>query len=151
MRIETSSLQSSYPQRLMQFGLALFILGLLTGFLLPLMANARMGLSSHLEGIMNGLVLVVLGLLWPRLQLGAGSQKVAYYLALYGTYTNWAATLLAGFIGAGGTMMPLAAAEFIGSGLQEGLITLALMSLSIAMLIVGGMALWGVSRNPVAD
>ena len=72
----------------MQFGLALFILGLLTGFLLPLMANARMGLSSHLEGIMNGLVLVVLGLLWPRLQLGAGSQKVAYYLALYGTYTN---------------------------------------------------------------
>ena len=47
--------------------------------------------------------------------------------------------------------MPLAAAEFIGSGLQEGLITLALMSLSIAMLIVGGIALWGVSRKPIAD
>ncbi len=119
------SMGSDYQRRLLLFGIALFNLGLLTGFLLPLMENARMGLSSHLEGIINGMLLVVLGLTWSRLTLGLTSRRVIYYLAIYGTYTNWAATLLAGFVGAGGSMMPIAASEFIGTGLQEGLIALA--------------------------
>ncbi|MDD3764520.1 MAG: hypothetical protein PHP86_14620 [Nevskiales bacterium] len=134
-------------RRLLQLGTLLFVLGLLTGFLLPAMANPRMGLSSHLEGVLNGLVLIVLGLLWTRLVLGAGMRRAALALAVYGTYVNWFATLLAGFWGAGGAMMPLAAPGHAGSALQEGLIAFALISLSLSMLAVGAIVLWGLRAD----
>ena len=61
--------------RLIQLGIILFLAGLLTGFVIPLMANPRVGLSSHLEGVMNGLLLVALGVIWPRLTLGRGTRR----------------------------------------------------------------------------
>jgi len=51
---------------LVRYGVLLFLLGLLTGLIVQKLANPRMGLSSHLEGVMNGTFLVVLGLIWPR-------------------------------------------------------------------------------------
>jgi (hydroxyamino)benzene mutase len=133
---------------LLQLGVVLFLLGLLTGFLLPAMENPRMGLSSHLEGVMNGMVLVGLGLLWPMLTLGDRVRQLALVLAVYGTYANWLTTLAAGFWGAGGGMMPLAAAGYIGTGVQEGLVTFGLISLSVAMVIVAAVVLWGLHRPP---
>jgi hypothetical protein len=58
--------------RLIQLGVFLFLLGLLGGFAIPFLANPRMGLASHLEGVMNGMLLVLLGLIWPRLTLRQG-------------------------------------------------------------------------------
>jgi hypothetical protein len=55
--------QNWTAHRLLQFGVLLFLLGLLSGFVTPALANPRMGLSSHLEGVMNGTFLVILGLL----------------------------------------------------------------------------------------
>jgi len=48
---------------------SLFLLGLLTGFAVPALKNPRLALSSHLEAVLNGMFLVLLGLLWPHLQL----------------------------------------------------------------------------------
>lgn len=128
---------------LLRAGILLFLLGLLGGFMLPLMENPRMGLSSHLEGVMNGTFLVVLGLAWGRLSLGATAQKVLFAVVVYGTYANWLATQLAGFWGAGATMMPIAGGEMAGSALQEGLIVIALISLSVGMITACLLTLWG--------
>ena len=49
---------------LFKLGLVLFLLGLLTGFAIPALKNPRMALSSHLEAVLNGMFLVLLGLLW---------------------------------------------------------------------------------------
>jgi hypothetical protein len=54
---------------LFELGLVLFLLGLLTGFAVPALKNPRMALSSHLEAILNGIFLVLLGLLWPHVDL----------------------------------------------------------------------------------
>jgi hypothetical protein len=35
-------------------GLLLFLLGLLVGLAAPVLANPRMGVSSHIEGVLNG-------------------------------------------------------------------------------------------------
>lgn len=48
-------------RRLMWHGMLLFPLGLLTGFAETSFANVRMGLASHLEGVMNGIFLLALG------------------------------------------------------------------------------------------
>ena len=43
----------------------------LTGFIIPLTANPRAGLASHLEGVMNGTFLLALGCAGSELRLGA--------------------------------------------------------------------------------
>jgi hypothetical protein len=48
-------------RRLMWHGMFLFLLGLVTGLVEQRFANVRMGLSAHLEGVMNGILLLALG------------------------------------------------------------------------------------------
>jgi (hydroxyamino)benzene mutase len=136
--------------RLITWGMALFLIGLLTGFAIPALANPRMGLTSHLEGLMNGTFLVVLGLVWTRLRVSERTLRIGFRLAVFGAYANWATTLAAGVLGAGGTMMPLAAGEHIGSRSIELLIAAGLLSLSLAMLALLGIVLWGLRGGPDA-
>lgn len=137
--------------RLLQIGIGLFLLGLLTGFAIPVLDNPRMGLSSHLEGVLNGLFLVGLGLIWPRLALNAWAGRATFYLAVYGGIANWLATLLAAFWGAG-AMMPIAGGRQGGSALQEAVISGLLLSLSVAMVVVCALVLWGLrGRRAHAD
>ena len=142
-------MRSRRSHRLLQLGVLLFLFGLLTGFAIPMLENPRMGLSSHLEGVLNGIFLVVLGLLWPRLRLGRAASASAFWLALFGTFANWAATLLAAAWGAGRTM-PIAAGSHQGTAAQETLIMVLLFSLSAAMVAECGLVLWGLRGTPEA-
>ena len=130
-------------RRLIRCGILLFLLGLLTGLIVPALANPRMGLSSHLEGVMNGIFLVVLGLVWPRLRLSRAAQAIAFWLSVYGTFVNWAATLAAAAWGAGAPMMPIAGLGHEGTRVPEGSIAFGLVSLALAMIATCGIVLWG--------
>src|SRR5262245_66274977 len=106
-------------RRLLRCGIVLFLLGLVTGRLVQSLPLPRMGLASHLQGVMNGTFLVVLGLVWPHLRLRALLLRAACWLALVGAYLNWAVTLAAAAWGAGGTTMPTAAGDALGPRDQE--------------------------------
>lgn len=140
--MQTPNRIEALGHRLLQLGVLLFLIGLLTGFAVPMLANPRMGLASHLEGIMNGTFLVLLGLLWPRLNLSRTTLMITFGLAVYGAFANWAATLLASWWG-GGVSMPIAAAGQHGTPAQEAIINFLLFSLSFAMIMVCIFALWG--------
>jgi hydroxylaminobenzene mutase len=137
-----------YGRKLVRNGILLFLIGLLTGFVIPVMQNPRMGLSSHLEGVQNGMLLILLGLVLPKLNVKDRAIKWSYGLAIFGTFTNWFTTFLAGFWGAGAEMMPIAGGNFIGAAWQEGLIKVGLLSLSISMLAVSVIYLWGLRGRP---
>jgi hydroxylaminobenzene mutase len=134
-------------RKLIRYGLLLFLLGLLTGFLIPVLQNPRMGLSSHLEGTLNGMLLILFGLIWPKLNLPDRLLKWGYGLALYGTFINWFTTLLAAIWGAGSEMMPISGGELQGSSIQEIIIKFGLISLSIAIVTVSVLLLWGMRGN----
>lgn len=136
--------------KLMRYGVLLFLLGLFTGFAIPAMQNPRMGLSSHLEGVQNGMLLILFGLIWTRLRVSNRMLTWGYFLALFGTYTNWFTTFLAGIWGAGGEMMPIAGGNFYGVAWQEIIIKFGLLSLSVAMVIVSVVVLWGL-RGSTAE
>jgi hydroxylaminobenzene mutase len=142
--------RSDRSQRLVWHGLLLFLLGLLTGLAVGAVENPRMGLSAHLEGVMNGVFLAVLGVAWERLALGERAGAVLFWLALYGTYANWATTLLAALLGTSRST-PIAGAGFAGEAWQESLVDFGLISLSLAMIAACVLALVGLRRRAGAS
>jgi (hydroxyamino)benzene mutase len=126
--------QSSQSHRLLQFGILLFLLGLVTGLAVSQTANPRMALASHIEAVMNGTFLIALGLLWPKLILSARQLAIAFWLVIYGTFANWVATLLAAVWAAGDEMMPQAAQGRTGTQMQELVINILLVTLALAMI-----------------
>lgn len=136
------------PDRvLIACGVALFLLGLLTGLAVPMLPHPRLGLSGHLEGLMNGLFLILLGLVWPRLSLPAWAGSAAFYAAAYAGFANWAATLLASVWGAAG-LMPISGMGAAATGGQEMFVAALLVTLALAMILACGLVLWGLLRRP---
>lgn len=146
----SSTLAARLGHRFIVMGILLFLVGLLTGLLMPLMENPRMGLSSHLEGVMNGMFLVLLGLVWPRLTLPSPVATGGFWLATIGAYANWVVTLSAAFWGAGAPMMPLAGQGMIGTDVQEMLLGAGLMLVVITMVLTCAFVLWGLRKSQTA-
>ena len=144
--MENSSLQQKHSDNLIFSGVLLFLLGLIVGLLVPLFANPRMGLSSHLEGVLNGIFLIVLGLIWNKLALSNRWLNLSYWLALYGTFMNWLGILVAAVFNAG-KMLNIAANGKEGSPIAEGFVAFSLLSLTIAMLVICVTVLIGLRRS----
>jgi hypothetical protein len=59
------------------------LLGLLTGFFELRFTNIRMGLSAHLENLMNGTFLIALGAVWTEVTLPRSAKAFTFGFALY--------------------------------------------------------------------
>lgn len=127
-------------------GFFLFLLGLITGLIVPAFASPRLGLSSHIEGVLNGIFLIVLGLLWHRLKLTDRTLKFTYWLALYGTFANWFGMLVAAVFDAG-KMLGVAAGGNEGPPAAEAVVTFFLITLSIAMIMISIVVLIGLRKG----
>lgn len=134
-------------RQLLLWGAWLLLLGLLTGLLVPVVANPRLGLASHIEGVLNGMLLLILGLLWPRLTLTERWRRVAAICAIYGAFANWASMLVAAVLNAG-AQLTVAAEGRAGSPLAEGIVNFGLVSLTLAMLVAAVTLIVGLRRGP---
>jgi hydroxylaminobenzene mutase len=143
MKNNTKTMQ--YADWLLFLGILLFLFGLLIGLFIPLITNPRMGLSAHLEGIMNGMFLVILGLIWSKLILKDKWLTTLFWLTIYGSFANFLAVTIAAITGAG-KMMPLAGGKE-GSSVIEGLISFLLFSLALAMVLVCSIVLIGLYKH----
>jgi len=86
--MENSRLMKYQSNKLIFLGVILFFFGLIVGLLVPIFANPRMGVSSHIEGVLNGIFLIVLGLIWHKVELSERLLKITFWLAVYGTFVN---------------------------------------------------------------
>lgn len=138
-------------RRLLRAGLLLFLLGLLTGLVIPILRNPRMGLSAHLEGTLNGMFLVLVGAVWGQFALGAKARAAATWMLLYAAFANWTGVLLAAIWGTS-RVTPIAGAGFEGAEWQELVVTGTLLSVAIVLISAVGMLIWGLRghANPRA-
>ena len=143
--MDKSFLQKQQSNNLIFFGVVLFLLGLIVGLVIPLFANPRMGLSSHIEGVLNGMFLVILGLIWYKIVLSNRWLKITFWLAIYGTFANWAGLLYAAIVNAGRDL-PFAQGQE-GTPIQEGIVSFLLISLSLAMILISITVLVGLKRG----
>ena len=142
----STSLKTDQANRLVFLGVLLFLLGLVVGLIIPILANPRMGLSSHLEGVMNGMFLILLGLIWNKVSLSPKWLKITLWMAIYGTFVNWFGILFAAVFDAG-EMLGIVAEGKKGTPLAEGTVTFSLLSLTVAMLFVCVAILVGLKKN----
>ena len=134
--------------RLEQVGILLFILALLVGLGVPKFAVPRLGLSAHLLGVLQGIFLIVIGVLWPRLRVTRVMSRIGFFLAIYGCFAAWLANLSGAIWGAGNSMLPIAAGQAHGSRLQEEVIAIALRSAAVALVAVAILIFWGLRTFP---
>jgi len=74
--------------------------------------------------------------------------KLRRRIALYGTYANWAGTLLSAVLGTS-RLTPIAGTGYSAPVWQEVVIGFALISLSIAMVICCVLVLWGLHKPSI--
>ena len=134
------------PAYLFRRSSLLVLLGLIIGFLAPALANPRMGVYSHIEGVLNGILLIVLGLIWHRLDLSEKWLNITFWLAVYGTFTNWFGILIASIFNAG-KMLGIRANGQEGTPFAEGVVIFSLFSLTVAMPSVSLILLFGLGRT----
>jgi hydroxylaminobenzene mutase len=130
-------------------GFVLFALGLASGFLVPAVALPRVGLSAHLAGVQSGMLLVILGLVWPHLSLAGGAERAARGLAIASLYATWLGIQLAAAFGATGAM-PLASggAASSAAGWQEALAGGLVIGGAVASVPATALVLLGFRRRP---
>ncbi len=137
---------SRQGQRLLQVGVILFLFTSLEGFAIPYLAAPRLGLSVHTLSALQGVLLLALGLVWPRLNLGATTSRIAFLLLIYSVFAILFAYVMASAWGAGNETMALAAGAYHGTVFQEAVIKGVAYSSAPTGLISFALILWGL-RN----
>lgn len=138
---------NSRGRRLLWHGMLLFGLGLVTGLVSQQFTNPRMGLSAHLEGVMNGTFLLALGLAWSHVRLSERGASVAFAATLFGAYANWLTTTAAAVFGTA-AMTPLASGAHKGEAWQEAVIAIGFGSVAISMVVASVLLLIGFRGAP---
>lgn len=118
---------------LVRAGFVLFLLALLTGFLVPVLLNKKMALAAHVTGVMNALMLIVLGLAWGLLTVTPLQATLILGAFLYATYANWVASCLGAAWGTS-RLTPLAGAGYGAAPWKETVVQVLLVSLAVAIL-----------------
>jgi hydroxylaminobenzene mutase len=128
-------------------GLVLFFLGLITGFVIPALKSPRLGMSSHVEAILNGMFLIVVGgIVWERLRLSHRLATTVYWLLLYAAYGSWLFVLLAAVFGAS-QMLPIAGAGYNALPWQEKLVTMGLGTVGVGITVACAFVLYGIRKG----
>ena len=118
-------------------GLLLFLLGLLNGLVIPRLRSPRLGLSAHLTAVQSGTFLIAVGLLWPKLALGAPWDLVLSTGLWVSLYAIWFALFLSGLFGAGEGLSIAGQGMTTTRGRQR-LVTVILAAGSLGCLIATG-------------
>jgi hydroxylaminobenzene mutase len=134
--------------RLIQLGVVLFLFTSFQGFAVPYFTVPNLGRSVHTLSGFTGVLLIALGLVWPRLDLGTRASRLAFWLLIYSALATIAGFVIAGVLGAGGATMPIAAAGARGSDAQELLIQLVMYPAAPTGILSFAMILWGLRGKP---
>lgn len=141
--MSASNLLSRQGRRLLQIGVGLLLFLSLEGFVIPQLAAPQLGLSAHKLAGLQSVLLLALGLVWPRLRLGAAASRIAFWLLIYSALAILAAYVLGALWGAGAETMRQAAGAAHGSAFQETVIAVIAYSSAPTGLVSFALILWG--------
>jgi len=146
-------LLSRQGHRLLQIAIVLILYLAVEGFAIPYFGSPRIGLSVHTLGATQAILLLGLGLVWPRLTLGISGSRVAFWCLIYSALAILAAYTFAAVWGVGNETIALMGelphGLHHGSAFQETFIKVLAYSSAPIGLIAFAMILWGLRTSEV--
>ena len=82
-------------KHLLVAGMILFLIGLLSGMLIPYYEDHHMGMSTHLVGVQNAIVLIIFGLMISHISISAKYLSLLSALSIYSMYAIWLSVAIA--------------------------------------------------------
>ena len=128
---------------MLQIGIALFVFTGLEGFVIPSLPVPLLGRSVHTLSALQGVMILALGLMWPRLNLGTIASRIAFWTYIYSSFATLIPFIMAAVWGAGNTTIPLAAGGAYGGAIQETMIKVILYSAAPPFFVSMALILWG--------
>ena len=129
--------------RMLQLGIWHFVFSAVEGFAIPFLPSPPLGRSVHTLSALQGVMLLVLGLFWPRLRLGPTSARVAYWTYIYSSVATLVPYIMAAVWGAGNTTIPIAAGPARGTPTQERTINVIIYTAAPTFFVSMALVLWG--------
>ncbi|HYK53455.1 MAG TPA: hypothetical protein VEV38_07990 [Candidatus Eremiobacteraceae bacterium] len=142
---------SRQSRRLLQIGVLFFLFTAFEGFSIPYLASPELGLSVHRLGAFSGVFFLAWGLMWPQLNLGLTTSRVAFWLAIYSDLATVGAYMLAAVWGAGGSLIHLATSAPHGTAMQETIIQIVIYSAAPTGITAFALMLWGLRGDERAQ
>ena len=146
--MNSSEMLSRQGRYLLQLGVALFLFTSFEGFVIPALAAPNLGRSVHTLSAFTGVLFLTMGLMWPMLKLGTTASRVAFWFLIYSALATIAGFVVAALLGAGGSIMPIAAQGVRGSDLQEAMIQVITYPAAPTGIVAFGLILWGLRAKP---
>lgn len=75
-------------RRLFSQGFLLILFGLVIGSFSHFLPNPRMALATHLEGLLTGMLLLFIGLLWHRFSLPTWARNLLGWMPIVGAHAS---------------------------------------------------------------
>ncbi|MEA2841320.1 MAG: (hydroxyamino)benzene mutase [Methylobacteriaceae bacterium] len=132
--------------RLLRYGFILVLISLALSFFIPAMPVPRLALSAHTIGIMSGILMVLVGAIWPVFGLGPAQAAIMQWCWVYSGYANWLGCLLGAATGAS-RMTPIAAGTSPGPFVAETLVSVLLVTTGVTAVVAAGLSVWGLREK----
>lgn len=136
-----------HDRRLMAHGFLVFAASILVGSVATWLPAPRMGLSCHLNGLMTGMMLVLMGLIWSRLALQDSTKVFLFWCAVTGVYCSFAMHLFAAVFPSGNRFMPFASEGMVGTDWQEAIVFVCNVFIGMTLIPASLLTAWGLWRR----
>ncbi|MBV9064690.1 MAG: hypothetical protein JOZ84_11085 [Methylobacteriaceae bacterium] len=127
--------------RLLRYGFVLVLISLALSLFIPAMAVPRLALSAHTIGIMSGILMILVGAIWPAFGLGPVQATTMEWCWIYSGYANWLGCMVGAATGAS-AMTPIAAGTKVGPFIAEALVMALLVTTGLSALVAAGLSVW---------
>ncbi len=147
MNNDITRLQTQLRYWTLVLGVAQITFGCLVGLIPPTAVPWFRGIvMAHIEFTVNGVLMVTFGLLVADLRLRAGALRVWFWSLQLGTWSNGAAGLVGGVLGASSVLMPTLNRQFPApAGADHWAVTGLLQLCALAILVSLALTLWGLA------
>ncbi len=135
-------------QGLIRWGVALILLSVLSGFAIMMAPEPIMGLATHIQGLMNGLLLIAIGVVWSRFAIGYLGGALIYWGLIIGGFLTFGVQLACTFLEIGGSIFPIVGGAHVGTPFQEAVVTWLVRGAAGATTVAVVIAAWATFKKP---
>jgi hypothetical protein len=148
MTTDLDSLKENIRRWTLILGVLQITVGCMIGFIPPSgVAWFRGIVMAHIEFTANGVLMVAFAFLVRDLRLGPAALKAWFATLQIGTWTNGAAGVVAGFIGASSKLMPTLNEKFPPPhGTDSALVSASLQICGVTIMVALLLTLYGLLR-----